>query len=178
MSTDDLLLPDPPDVPGLRFRHFQAPDDFAGMAAANQATRDAAGQEEVITAESMARDYAHFINWDPVADTIIAERAGRIVWVAGHGGLFDAKHQMIKADFDALWAEGFDALVAPTSPTVAFRFGARMADPVAMYLSDIYTVSANLAGVPSIIYGLLGLAIGSLVGASPAPATPSPVQRS
>lgn len=82
MSTDDLLPPDPPDVPGLRFRNFQAPDDFAGMAAANQATRDAAGQEEVITAESMARDYAHFINWDPVADTIIAERAGRIVGYA------------------------------------------------------------------------------------------------
>lgn len=45
--TDEILLPDGPDVPGLRFRHFQAPDDFAGMAAANQATRDAAGQEEV-----------------------------------------------------------------------------------------------------------------------------------
>ena len=37
---------------------------------------------------------------------------------------------LIKGDFDALWAQGFDALVAPTSPTVAFRFGARLADPV------------------------------------------------
>ena len=36
---------------------------------------------------------------------------------------------LIKGDFDALWARGFDALVAPTSPSVAFRFGARMADP-------------------------------------------------
>ena len=36
---------------------------------------------------------------------------------------------LIKGDFDALWAQGFDALVAPTSPTVAFRFGARLDGP-------------------------------------------------
>ena len=53
---------------------------------------------------------------------------------------------LIKGDFDALWAQGFDALVAPTSPTVAFRFGARMADPVSMYLSDACTLPANMAG--------------------------------
>ena len=41
---------------------------------------------------------------------------------------------LIKADFDAVWAAGFDAICAPTSPTVAFPLGARMADPVAMYL--------------------------------------------
>lgn len=82
MSADAIALADHPDVPGLRFRHFHAPDDFAGMAAANQAARDDAGQEEVITAESMARDYAHFINWDPFADTLIAERDGRVVGYA------------------------------------------------------------------------------------------------
>ena len=57
---------------------------------------------------------------------------------------------LIKGDFDALWAQGFDALVAPTSPTVAFRFGARMADPVSMYLSDACTLPANMAGLPGI----------------------------
>lgn len=82
MSADEILLPGTPAVPGLRFRHFHGPDDFAGMAAANQASRDAAGQEQVITAESMAHDYAHFINWDPAADTLIAEREGRIVGYA------------------------------------------------------------------------------------------------
>ncbi|MGK2852069.1 MAG: GNAT family N-acetyltransferase [Candidatus Limnocylindrales bacterium] len=81
-TTDEILLPDTPNVPGLRFRHFHAPDDYAGMAAANQASRDAAGQEQVIAAESMAHDYAHFINWDPAADTLIAERDGRIVGYA------------------------------------------------------------------------------------------------
>ncbi len=57
---------------------------------------------------------------------------------------------LIKADFDALWAQGFDALVAPTSPTVAFRFGARLADPVSMYLSDACTLPVNMAGLPGI----------------------------
>jgi aspartyl-tRNA(Asn)/glutamyl-tRNA(Gln) amidotransferase subunit A len=57
---------------------------------------------------------------------------------------------LIKADFDTLWAQGFDALVAPTSPTVAFRFGDRLADPVAMYLSDACTLPVNMAGLPGI----------------------------
>jgi len=57
---------------------------------------------------------------------------------------------LIKGDFDALWALGFDALVAPTSPTVAFRFGARLEDPVAMYLSDACTLPVNMAGLPGI----------------------------
>jgi aspartyl-tRNA(Asn)/glutamyl-tRNA(Gln) amidotransferase subunit A len=77
---------------------------------------------------------------------------------------------LIKADFDALWAEGFDALVAPTSPTVAFRFGARMDDPVAMYLSDACTLPVNMAGLPgvSIPCGLSeGLPVGlQLIGAA------------
>jgi aspartyl-tRNA(Asn)/glutamyl-tRNA(Gln) amidotransferase subunit A len=57
---------------------------------------------------------------------------------------------LIKGDFDALWAQGFDALVAPTSATVAFRFGARLADPVAMYLSDACTLPVNMAGLPGV----------------------------
>jgi aspartyl-tRNA(Asn)/glutamyl-tRNA(Gln) amidotransferase subunit A len=57
---------------------------------------------------------------------------------------------LIKGDFDALWAQGFDALVAPTSPTVAFRFGDRLADPVSMYLSDACTLPVNMAGLPGV----------------------------
>ena len=53
---------------------------------------------------------------------------------------------LIKGDFDAAF-ETVDALVAPTSPTVAFGLGARMDDPVAMYLSDACTLPVNVAGL-------------------------------
>jgi aspartyl-tRNA(Asn)/glutamyl-tRNA(Gln) amidotransferase subunit A len=46
--------------------------------------------------------------------------------------------------------ERFDILVSPTSPTTAFRIGEKSDDPVAMYLSDVFTIPADLAGVPSI----------------------------
>jgi aspartyl-tRNA(Asn)/glutamyl-tRNA(Gln) amidotransferase subunit A len=46
--------------------------------------------------------------------------------------------------------ERFDVVLSPTSPTTAFRIGERVDDPVAMYLSDIFTIPADLAGVPSI----------------------------
>jgi aspartyl-tRNA(Asn)/glutamyl-tRNA(Gln) amidotransferase subunit A len=58
---------------------------------------------------------------------------------AGYYDAFYLKAQkvrtLIKRDFDDVFARGIDALVAPTSPSVAFKFGARTADPVAMYLS-------------------------------------------
>jgi aspartyl-tRNA(Asn)/glutamyl-tRNA(Gln) amidotransferase subunit A len=73
---------------------------------------------------------------------------------AGYYDAFYLKAQkvrtLIKRDFDRLWEAGFDALVAPTSPTVAFRFGARMDDPVQMYLSDACTLPVNMAGLPGV----------------------------
>ena len=56
---------------------------------------------------------------------------------------------LIKADFDAAFRL-VDALVAPTSPTVAFPIGARLDDPVAMYLSDACTLPVNVAGLPGL----------------------------
>jgi aspartyl-tRNA(Asn)/glutamyl-tRNA(Gln) amidotransferase subunit A len=55
----------------------------------------------------------------------------------------------IRGDFDAAFKE-VDVLVGPTSPTPAFKLGERTANPLAMYLSDIYTITANLAGIPGI----------------------------
>ena len=43
-----------------------------------------------------------------------------------------------------------DVLVTPTSPTPPFKLGEKASDPLAMYLSDIFTISANLAGVPAV----------------------------
>jgi aspartyl-tRNA(Asn)/glutamyl-tRNA(Gln) amidotransferase subunit A len=57
--------------------------------------------------------------------------------------------RLIKDDFDRAFA-ACDVIAGPTSPTPAFRVGERTADPLAMYLSDIYTISCNLAGLPGI----------------------------
>lgn len=56
---------------------------------------------------------------------------------------------LIKQDFDRIFKE-FDCIVTPTSPTAAFGIGEKIEDPLKMYLSDIYTISANLAGIPAI----------------------------
>ncbi|HEY7850613.1 MAG TPA: amidase family protein, partial [Ktedonobacterales bacterium] len=53
---------------------------------------------------------------------------------------------LIKRDFDSAF-ERFDALISPTSPTVAFKIGEKTADPYAMYLNDVFTIPANLAGI-------------------------------
>ena len=53
---------------------------------------------------------------------------------------------LIKGDFDRAF-ENFDVVVAPTSPTVAFKIGEKVDDPLQMYLSDIFTLSVNLAGI-------------------------------
>ncbi|MEZ4523952.1 MAG: Asp-tRNA(Asn)/Glu-tRNA(Gln) amidotransferase subunit GatA [Thermomicrobiales bacterium] len=56
---------------------------------------------------------------------------------------------LIKQDFDKAF-EQVDAVLAPTSPTVAFSIGDRTDDPLAMYLADIFTIPANMAGLPGI----------------------------
>ncbi len=74
-------------------------------------------------------------------------------YVLSHG-YYDAYYlkaqkirRLIAADFQKAF-ESCDVIMGPTSPSVAFAFGAKSADPVQMYLSDIYTISTNLAGLP------------------------------
>ncbi len=56
---------------------------------------------------------------------------------------------LIRRDFDAAF-QGVDVLLTPTSPTTAFAFGAHAEDPLAMYLADLLTIPANMAGLPAI----------------------------
>ncbi len=78
---------------------------------------------------------------------------GTYVLSAGYYDAYYDKAQrvrtLIKGDFDQAF-EKVDLLVAPTTPTTAFRIGEKIGDPLQMYLSDIYTVPINLAGVPAI----------------------------
>ncbi|MDH4027289.1 MAG: Asp-tRNA(Asn)/Glu-tRNA(Gln) amidotransferase subunit GatA [Nitrospirota bacterium] len=71
-------------------------------------------------------------------------------------GYYDAYYRkaqqvrtLIKRDFEKAF-QTVDAIVTPTAPTPAFRAGEKTADPLQMYLSDIFTISVNLAGVPGI----------------------------
>jgi aspartyl-tRNA(Asn)/glutamyl-tRNA(Gln) amidotransferase subunit A len=56
---------------------------------------------------------------------------------------------LIRRDFDEAFAR-CDVIAAPTAPTTAFRLGEKVADPLAMYLSDVFTTSVNLAGLPGL----------------------------
>ena len=95
-------------------------------------------------------------------------------YVLSHG-YYDAyylKAQRIRRLIARDFAEAFkrcDLVVGPTSPTVAFKIGAKTSDPVQMYLNDIYTIPANLAGLPAASipcgFGAGGLPVGlHLVG--------------
>jgi len=72
---------------------------------------------------------------------------------AGYYDAYYLKAQRVRTlltrDFEGAFRKA-DAIVAPTSPTAAFRLGEKADDPLAMYLADIYTVTANLAGIPGI----------------------------
>ena len=78
---------------------------------------------------------------------------GTYVLSSGYYDAYYSKAQKVRALVKNDYAAAFekcDVILTPTSPTTAFKIGERTSDPLAMYLSDIYTVSANLAGVPGI----------------------------
>jgi aspartyl-tRNA(Asn)/glutamyl-tRNA(Gln) amidotransferase subunit A len=78
---------------------------------------------------------------------------GTYVLSAGYYDAYYLKAQrvraLINADFERAFHE-VDVVIGPTTPTPAFELGAKTADPVTMYLNDIYTIGANLAGLPAI----------------------------
>jgi aspartyl-tRNA(Asn)/glutamyl-tRNA(Gln) amidotransferase subunit A len=78
---------------------------------------------------------------------------GTYVLSAGYYDAYYRKAQKVRRLIQEDFFNAFravDCIVMPTSPTTAFRIGEKVDDPLQMYLSDVYTVSANLAGVPAI----------------------------
>lgn len=72
-------------------------------------------------------------------------------------GYYDAYYKkagevrsMLQSDFAKIFQSGFSAIITPTSPSVAFKIGEKVSDPLAMYKEDIFTVSANVVGIPAI----------------------------
>jgi len=92
---------------------------------------------------------------------------GTFVLSAGYRDAYYVKAQQVRTliarDIEAALREA-DVLALPTSPSVAFALGARVADPLTMYLSDVFTVGASLAGVPAMSvpcgFGEAGLPVG------------------
>jgi aspartyl-tRNA(Asn)/glutamyl-tRNA(Gln) amidotransferase subunit A len=78
---------------------------------------------------------------------------GTYVLSAGYYDAYYLKAQQVRTLIKNDFANAFtkcDAVLTPTAPSPAFRFGEKVNDPLAMYLNDIYTVTANLAGIPGI----------------------------
>ncbi len=78
---------------------------------------------------------------------------GTFVLSAGYADAYYRKaravRELIRGDFERVF-EGVDAVAMPTSPNPAFKLGEKTSDPLSMYLEDIFSVTANLAGVPAI----------------------------
>lgn len=78
---------------------------------------------------------------------------GTYVLSSGYYDAYYSKAQkvraLVKRDYEKAFVD-CDAILTPTSPSVAFKIGEKTDDPLAMYLNDIYTVSANLAGIPGV----------------------------
>jgi len=78
---------------------------------------------------------------------------GTFVLSAGYYDAYFTRAQQVRrllVEHTSLIFKDFDILILPTSPTTAFPIGEKMSDPIAMYLADIYTVYANLTGIPGI----------------------------
>ncbi len=118
--------------------------------------------------------------YEETRDTGFGNEAKRRIMLGTYSlsaGYYDAYYirgqkvrTLIKNDFEEVF-KTCDAVITPTSPTTAFKIGERIHDPLAMYLSDIYTISVNLSGVPAISipcgFSKEGLPIGLQIIAKP-----------
>jgi len=118
---------------GVKYGHRSSTSDAAGDSLAQ------------MTARSRAEGFG-----DEVQRRILI---GTYALSAGYVDAYYKKAQqvrtLIRRDFDAAF-QGVDVLLTPTSPTTAFAFGAHAEDPLAMYLADLLTIPANMAGLPAI----------------------------
>ncbi len=122
---------------------------YDGVKYGYRAGLEAGANSAASLAEMMARSRAEGFG-DEVQRRILI---GTYALSAGYGDAYYRKAQqvrtLIRRDFDRAF-ETVDVLLTPTSPTTAFRFGAHSDDPLAMYLADLLTIPANMAGLPAI----------------------------
>ncbi|MDO8963427.1 MAG: amidase family protein, partial [Coriobacteriia bacterium] len=87
------------------------------------------------------------------AESIRRIMLGTYALSAGYYDAYYGQAQKVRTliirDFERAFAD-FDVLITPTTPTTAFRLGEKFEDPVSMYLSDVFTIPVNLAGIPAV----------------------------
>jgi GNAT superfamily N-acetyltransferase len=79
ITTERILLPDAPSIPGLAFRRFCGEPDFPHMVAVISGSKEADQIERVDTVEQVRTNYAHLVNSDPYRDVLIAEVDGQVI---------------------------------------------------------------------------------------------------
>ncbi|MBP7848199.1 hypothetical protein KA013_03220 [Patescibacteria group bacterium] len=109
-------------------------------------------QEDTIKFDSVTDYYEH------IRQAGFGDEVKRRILIGTYvlsAGFYDAYYrraqqvrQKIKNQLDEVY-KTYDAIIGPTAPTAAWKLGAKVNDPIAMYLADIYTVIANLAGLPA-----------------------------
>ena len=123
-------------------------------ASANLSRFDGVKYGQTVRGDGNARDSMEATRGQYFGDEV--KRRILIGTYALSAGYYDAYYRkaqqvrtLIRQEFEDAW-QRFDALVTPTSPTVAFELGSRTMDPVQMYLSDVCTIPVNIAGLPGI----------------------------
>lgn len=151
-------------LPSLRFAlacyHIIMPAEVSSNLARYDGIRYGTNHESRITNQGLEKMYARIRGRGFGKEVRRRIMLGAYVLSAGYIDKYYLQAQKVRAMVLKEFQESFrsvDIIVGPTAPTFPFKIGERMNDPLAMYLSDIYTVGANLAGLPGISLPLSGL---------------------
>lgn len=128
---------------GIRYGHRA---DVAAAKSLSDAAGDATSELEALYTQSRTEGFG-----EEVKRRIML---GTYVLSSGYYDAYYAKGRrvrtLIRSDFDAAF-DDVDLLATPATPTPAFKIGTKIDDPLEMYLGDVYTVNANLAGIPGLV---------------------------
>lgn len=111
------------------------------------------GRREDVKVADLSEFYAHNRSAGFGSEVKRRIMLGSFVLSAGYYDAYFTKAQQVRRELykqTQLIFKDFDVILSPTAPTTAFRFGEKTDDPIEMYLGDIYTVFANLTGIPAI----------------------------
>lgn len=146
-KTVEVHLPDP--AHGLAIYYILMPAEVS----ANLSRFDGIRYGKRVKAENLLETYMQSRGQGFGAEVRRRIMLGTYVLSSGYYDAYYAKAQkvrtLVRRGFDEVFAK-VDCIVAPTSPVVAWKIGELADDPLAMYLMDIYTVTANVAGIPAI----------------------------